>query len=66
MMRACHKYAIDLGFRSAQSDICSAVVSVNTNSHRQATKRFWPPWIRELIQSKLFILLVPGGGVEPP
>src|ERR1700722_6844444 len=31
-----------------------------------ATKRFWPPDFKRPIQSKLFALLVPGGGVEPP
>jgi hypothetical protein len=35
-------------------------------ANQVAIKQFWPLRFREAIQSKFFVLLVPGGGVEPP
>ena len=37
-----------------------------TTAAKTATKQYWPLVFERPIQLKLFILLVPGGGVEPP
>ena len=40
--------------------------TVEPTAIKTATKRFWPLQRERPIHLKLFILLVPGGGVEPP
>ncbi len=51
---------------SSPGHLSSPQLTVEPTAIKTAPKRFWPLLIREANSSKLFIILVPGGGVEPP